>query len=216
MSCPAPKLLPHDALVATSDVDKAEWNYHPFLGKFQRLRFRMILSLLPPRRFHRLLEIGYGSGVFLPELARHCDELYAIDKHTKAAEVARSLKDHQVQAQLFSGSALHLPYESGMFDCVVAVSCLEYMDPFERAAAEIRRVLKHDGCLVFVTPGNSAFVDFGHYVLTGHRASDHYGKRRDYLVSTLLKTFLVQQAITTPHVLRRLFTFYRGLRMTPR
>lgn len=76
-----------------------------------------------------LTRIGYGSGVFLPELAQHCDELHAIDQHAKTAEVACSLRDHQIEAQLRSGSALDLPYESEMFDCIVAVSCLEYMDP---------------------------------------------------------------------------------------
>lgn len=216
MKGPVPKLLRQNSLVTTSDVDKAEWNFQPFLGILHRIRFQLILSLLPQKRFHRLLEIGYGSGVFLPELAQHCEDLYAIDKHAKTVEVARALKDNQVEAQLMSGSALNLPYESEMFDCIVAVSCLEYMDPFERAAEEIRRVLKKEGCLVFVTPGNSRLVDFGHYVLTGYRASEHYGRRRDYLVPTLLQTFVMQEAVTAPNFTRHLLTFYRGFRFSPR
>jgi SAM-dependent methyltransferase len=154
--------------------------------------------------------------VFLPELAQHCDELYAIDQHAKTAEVALSLKENHVAAQLASGSALNLPYGSDMFDCIVAVSCLEYMDPFERAAGEMRRILKSDGCLVFVTPGYSALIDFGHYLLTGCRAAEHYGKRREHLVPTLLKTFVVEAALTMPHGIPRSLTFYRGFRLSPR
>ena len=87
----SPTLLPPSALVKTSDVDKAEWNFRPLLGIIQRLRFRMILSLLPKRRIGRLLEIGYGSGVFLPELSRRCDNLYGIDPHQCAAgEIGRA------------------------------------------------------------------------------------------------------------------------------
>lgn len=215
MRGPVPKLLPKKALVSTSDVDKAEWNFQPLLGPLHRLRWQLVLSLLPQRRFHRLLEIGYGSGVFLPELAQHCDELHAIDQHAKTAEVARSLRDHQIEAQLRSGSALDLPYESEMFDCIVAVSCLEYMDPFERAAHEIRRVLRRGGCLVFVTPGNSAVIDYGHYVLTGYRASEHYGNRRDHLMPTLLKTFVSEEELRAPRFLPRFFSFYRGFRLRP-
>ena len=212
----APKLLPRTSLVKTSEVDKAEWNFTPLFGIFQRLRFRMILSLLPKRRFHRLLEIGYGSGVFLPELARHCDELYAIDKHAKNTDVARSLEPHQIQAQLFSGSALELPFGNQMFDCIVAVSCLEYIDPLDRAAQEIARVLKTDGCLIFVTPGNSPVLDFGLYLLTGCRANEQYGKRRDFLVPTLMRTFVVQHELTAPQIGRRLLTLYRAMRLCPR
>lgn len=212
----APTLLPESALVKTSDVDKAEWNFHPLLGMIQRHRFKLILSLLPKRRVGRLLEIGYGSGVFLPELARRCDELYGIDTHRSAATVRRNLNRHQVDAKLFCGSGLALPFENQSFDCIVAVSCLEYMDPFERAAEEITRVMKPDGTLVFVTPGNSPVLDLGHYLLTGCRAREHYGRRRDSLVPTLLKSLMVQEEVTAPRIGSSLVTLYRAMRVGPR
>ncbi len=211
-----PTLLPQSALVKTSDVDKAEWNFHPLLGLIQRLRFKLILSLLPNRRIGRLLEIGYGSGVFLPELAKRCDELYGIDTHQAAASVSRNLSRHRVAAKLSCGSAVALPFEDRSFDCVVAVSCLEYVDPFEQAAAEITRVLKPDGVLVFVTPGNSPILDLGHYLLTGCRAQEHYGRRRDALVPTLLNALTVQSDITAPRIGSSLFTLYRAMRVSPR
>jgi len=208
-----PTLLPLGALVKTSDVDKAEWNFRPLLGIIQRLRFQLILSLLPNRRIGRLLEIGYGSGVFLPELAKRCDELYGIDPHQQAAGVARSLKSNQVNAKVFSGSALALPFKDESFDCIVAVSCLEYMEPFSQAAAEIRRVMRRDGSLVFVTPGNSPVLDFVHYVMTGCRAQEHYGQRRTSLIPTLLKTFVIQREIRTPQICSNVITLYRAMRV---
>src|SRR5256885_8746113 len=84
-------LLPAEVLVKTGPVDHADWNYRPLLGAIQRSRFRLLLDLLDAERFGRLLEIGYGSGVFLPELARHSRELYGIDIHEKSDHVAESL-----------------------------------------------------------------------------------------------------------------------------
>lgn len=212
----SPTLLPPSALVKTSDVDKAEWNFRPLLGIIQRLRFRMILSLLPKRRIGRLLEIGYGSGVFLPELSRRCDNLYGIDPHQCAAGVAHHLRTHRVDAKLFSGSALALPFQDESFDCIVAVSCLEYMEPFSQAATEIRRVMKRDGSLVFVTPGNSPLLDFAHYVLTGCRAQEHYGQRRTSLIPTLLQIFAVQQELRAPRIGSSVVTLYRAMRVGAR
>ncbi len=219
MTSPAtqiPTLLPQSALVKTSDVDKAEWNFHPLLGIIQRLRFKLILSLLPDRRMGHLLEIGYGSGVFLPELGKRCDSLYGADTHMRGATVSRNLDRHQVVAKLFCGSALALPFGDRSMDCVVAVSCLEYMDPFEKAVGEIARVLKPDGVLVFVTPGNSPILDLGHFLLTGCRASEHYGGRRDSLIPTLQKVFAMEKEVTAPHIGRSILTLYRAMRMTPR
>lgn len=208
-----PTLLPPSALVKTSDVDKAEWNFRPLLGMIQRLRFQLIFSLLPKRPIGRLLEVGYGSGVFLPALSKRCDELYGIDPHQRAAGVAHHLRSHQVEARLFSGSALALPFHDESFDCIVAVSCLEYMEPFNQAAMEIRRVMRRDGSLVFVTPGNSPLLDCAHYLMTGCRAQEHYGQRRTSLIPTLLETFTVQQEMRVPVIGSSLVTLYRAMRV---
>jgi tRNA G46 methylase TrmB len=63
-------LLPPSALLRTGPVDHADWNYRPLIGTVQRIRFRLVCRLLGNGRFDRLLEIGYGSGVFMPELAK--------------------------------------------------------------------------------------------------------------------------------------------------
>src|SRR3978361_950468 len=102
------KLLPRNALVKTGDVDHAEWNFRPILGQIQRIRFRLIRKLLKGRHWGRLLEVGYGSGVFMPGLARYCDELFGIDPHPHPEAVADVLSKHGVKAQLVSGSAVKM------------------------------------------------------------------------------------------------------------
>ena len=37
--------------------------------------------MLGNKIYAHLLETGTGSGIFLPELARHCEKLYAFDIH---------------------------------------------------------------------------------------------------------------------------------------
>src|SRR5579859_4421348 len=99
------QLLPLESLVRTGPVDHADWNYRPLLGFLQRARFHLALKLLAGASYRRLLEIGYGSGVFMPELSRRCDELYGIDVHQKHEQVTVSLSQNGVMARLFSGSA---------------------------------------------------------------------------------------------------------------
>src|SRR4051794_37118264 len=68
------RLLPYRSLLKTGPVDHADWNYRPLLGWIMGRRFALFRKLLPAGKAGALLEIGYGSGVFMPELARHCNE----------------------------------------------------------------------------------------------------------------------------------------------
>lgn len=206
-------LLPREALIATGPVDHADWNYRPVLGWIQRLRFGLVSRLLPRQKVGRLLEIGYGSGVFMPELARRCEELHGIDIHPRAAKVETCLREHGVAARLVSGSAESLPYENGMFDAAVAVSCLEFVPDAVKGAAEIRRVLKPGGCLVFVTPGKSPVVDWGLKVLTGESAQQDYGERRERLMPAMLEQFVIEDRRVFPPVVSGVVCLYSAFRM---
>lgn len=130
------RLLPQDSLIKTGEVDHADWNFRGVLGWMQRLRFKMVNSMLPPGRTHRLLEVGYGSGIFMPELSVHCEELYGIDIHDKPAQGTEILSRYQIAAKLYSGSAERLPFTDGHFGGIVAVSCLEFIENIDAAARE--------------------------------------------------------------------------------
>jgi ubiquinone/menaquinone biosynthesis C-methylase UbiE len=192
------QLLPPSALLKTGEVDHADWNYRPMLGAISRTRFRLVVKLLGAERAKRLLEIGYGSGVFMPELSRHCEELYGIDIHDMQQRVTASLAEFNINAKLFSGSAATMPFEEKFFDVVVAVSALEFVADLDAACVEIKRVLKPGGSFIVVTPGHSPLVDFGLKVLTGKSAKNDFGDRRQGLIPTLLNHFSVQQELTVP------------------
>jgi len=82
--------LPDQTLMqTTSGVDYYHWNYKFPIKYIQRFRFNAMLRLMDGKNFPALLEIGTGSGIFLPELSKHCQRLSAIDIHDKMEAVRR-------------------------------------------------------------------------------------------------------------------------------
>src|SRR5262249_9737323 len=112
-------LLPLSDLVKTGVVDHADWNYKLILRQIQPLRFKLIRKLLKGRKINRLLEVGYGSGIFMPELDKHCEDLYGIDIHPHTKEVCDVLARHNVWPHLATGSAEEMPYAENTFDAIV-------------------------------------------------------------------------------------------------
>jgi SAM-dependent methyltransferase len=192
------RLLPEQALLTTGAVDHANWNYRPILGRIQRLRFDLIRSMLRGAHAQRLLEIGYGSGVFLPELARHADQLYGIDPHPFTDDVAQVLAQHGVHAKLVRGTATQMPYESVFFQSVVAVSALEFIGDLTQACREIKRVLAPGGIFVIVTPGHSPLLDLGLRLVTGASARDDFQDRRAGILPCLYREFVVDRRADYP------------------
>ena len=208
------KLLPRSALVKTGDVDQADWNFRPVLGWIQRVRFRLVTALLPDAGGAlRLLELGYGSGVFLPELARHCTELWGVDVHRRNGEVMDILARFGVQARLLVAQAETLPFDSHTVDVVVAVSSLEFMRDLDAACREVRRVLRPTGSFVVVTPGRLALVDAGLKLLTGKSAQAEYGSRRERVLPTLKQYFRVERRLDFPPFGGSWLRFYDALRL---
>jgi ubiquinone/menaquinone biosynthesis C-methylase UbiE len=207
-----PRLLPQEDLVATNPVDHADWNYRPLLGSIQRWRFRLIMRLLEGLKIDGLLEIGYGSGVFIPELVRHCRSIAGIDPHPRHAEVMEVLKRHGIQSDLRSASAESIPFADASFDCIVSVSALEYIPDIEIGCREMLRVLKPGGYLIAVTPGFSPLVDFGLRIMTGEQASQ-YGDRRARLLPSLHRNFTLDRRLQIPPFGGRYLRLYSALRM---
>lgn len=207
-------LLPTDALVKTGDVDHANWNHKPLLGAISRARFHLIKELLGVRLGERLLEIGYGSGVFMPELAKYADELYGIDVHNNQKEVADTLAKFSVKAELASGGAEEIPWADDFFDSVVVVSALEFVSDLEAVCREVGRVLKPAGSFFVVTPGHSPILDFGLKILTGKSAKEDFADRREIILPTLHKYFDVKRELAFPRYGSSIIKLYTALELT--
>jgi len=207
-------LLPREALLKTGDVDHAAWNYDGLLGYVSRQRFALVRSLLPKRRARKLLEVGYGSGVFLPELAQHADALYGADIHERPAEVTAVLAKAGVRAELVTAPAEALPFPDETFDVVVAVSTFEFVVDARRAINELGRVLTPEGRIIVVTPGQSKLLDIALRVFTGESAEKDFGDRRKLVVPTLTSEMRHERSAYFPMPFP--LPVYRALRLAKR
>jgi len=141
-------------MAKTNKDDPVAYYYKLLTGWLYRKRLEIGMALLGNEHRHRILEIGYGSGVLLPILAASCDELYGVDVHKNTPAVGAMLAVEGVQANLAVGNVLHLDYPQGMFDAVISLSVLEHLMPGDltRALKEVRRVLRPGGVAVFGFP----------------------------------------------------------------
>jgi ubiquinone/menaquinone biosynthesis C-methylase UbiE len=98
----------------------------------------------------RTLEIGAGTGLNLRHYPDAVDELVLTEPvEAMSTRLHRRAKEDD-RARLVASSAESLPFEDGYFDTVVSTLVLCTVEDPERALAEIARVLKPGGQLLFI------------------------------------------------------------------
>lgn len=118
---------------------------------FQRLRREMLHSARG-----EVLEIGLGTGLNLPYYPTGVSRLRAVDPAPLLPDrvTARSAA-LPFPVEITHLSAERLPYDDGIFDCVVSTWTLcTIPDPLQ-ALREVRRVLKPAGRFLFLEHGRS-------------------------------------------------------------
>jgi Methylase involved in ubiquinone/menaquinone biosynthesis len=195
----------------TVSPEHARWYSNPVLSWISRHRFQLLAGVLPEAHSPKCLEIGYGGGILLPELHRRCDDLHGIDIHDRGTIVKAALDEIGVTATLSCASAEALPYPDDTFDMIVCLSSIEFVDDIQAAARELHRVLRRNGVLAGVTPRRSRAADLGLLGLTGKRAKQEFGDRREQVVPTLSRYFRADRVAVWP----AWPACYQGFRMRP-
>lgn len=136
----------------TGEEDPLVYYYLPIIGHFYRMRLWIPLNLMYALRFRNLLDVGYGCGIFYPELAKYADRLYGVDIHKDTDRVRNSLKKYNIQADLKTGDILDLPYDDEQFDGIICISVLEHIRDLRKAISELRRILTKDGTMILGFP----------------------------------------------------------------
>ncbi len=135
--------------------------YHkPLLRYFYLRRLKKAFEFIHESKFERVLDIGFGSGVFFPQLSTLSQELYGVDINPNIPEVKSMLELENISVALYKSSVLSLPFQDESFDCVVSISMLEHIHKLDIAVYEIWRVLKKGGCAVLGYPVQNKLTDF--------------------------------------------------------
>ena len=113
---------------------------------------RVINPLIHPG--DRVLDLGCGSGMFLPAIYKQTRDIHAVD--TSAALLGQA--EGLVSAYGLEGiagveaDAEKLPYGDAHFDTLVAVDVLHHFQRFNRCLKEMWRVVKPGGNLIILEP----------------------------------------------------------------
>jgi len=155
-----PLYIPKRAVVPKSEYnDPIDYYYRPITGKIYRDRLEVSIGLLGDERRDALLEVGYGSGLLLPELSRRARRLVGIDIHGQASDVYRMLEHEGVSAELHQCSLYEMPFAAGEFDALACFSVLEHMTDLDGALREFARVTRSGAVLALGFPVRNFITD---------------------------------------------------------
>lgn len=203
-------ILPEARLLTkTGEVDYFDWNYKFPIKYIQLYRFKRIQQLLGTKKYPVLLEIGTGSGIFLPELSRHCEKLVACDIHSNFGHIPELMKHYGIsQYEVGTQSIEKTTFPDKSFDAVVGVSVLEFVDNLQVAIDEIKRILKDDGVFITICPMKSRFLDFFVSLYSKKKPEEEFGESRKYVGTYLEENFVVEKKGYLIPVIGKIFPVY--------
>ena len=179
-------------LKTTGDVDYHHWNYKFPIKYIQKYRFKKIVRLLGNKKYGSLLEVGTGSGIFLPQLSKHCEHLYAFDVHDHFDHIDALCQQQGLRKyNLSTQSIVNTNFPDESFDAIVAVSVLEFVPDIPKAASEIKRILKKDGVFITICPMKSKILDFFLALYTRKSPKEESGDARQSVSKILEENFTI-------------------------
>lgn len=155
-----------------ADPDQKIYSIDSYFNSIRRTpyikRFKIVLKLMGNKKYDNFLDIGFGSGIFLPELSTHSKNLTAIDRHSHTEIVKKIIKSKNIQANLLKANVLNLPFPDNSFDGLLCLSVLEFVKDIPKAIKEIKRVAKPKAKIIIGAPVLNSLTDFC-YSLIGYK-----------------------------------------------
>lgn len=152
------KLLPRGSYRGVNTDDPIRFYYLPIFGRMYRRRVELCLGEC--RGGQRVLEVGFGSGLSFLNLHELYAEIHGLDLTADIEAVQAVFSAQDIPTHLRQGNVLAMPYADNEFDTILLISILEHLQPNEqvRAFAEIQRVLKPGGQVVYGVPVERPFM----------------------------------------------------------
>lgn len=144
-------------------------NNHAY-GMPQR-REEKILNCISKTQGKKILDIGCASGYLGKKLLANGAEVFGVDISSDEINKAKKVL---TEAKVVNLNNQNLPYESNIFDIVIASEIIEHLQNPLFVLNECVRVLKNDGIIIITTPN---FLYWGNRVqfLTGNFAYEKIG-----------------------------------------
>lgn len=176
--------------------------YYSFpFNQFYLKRFKIVLNLLGKNKCEKLLDIGFGSGIFLPSLSLRTKKLFGLDNHNYVPQVSNFLSDLKIEAEIKKGSVVALPYEDNQFDCVICLSVLEFVEDIDKAMSEIVRVAKSGAKIIIGAPVVSKFTDACYAILGKKGQNKIHQSNHKKIINSAKKYFSMEKVKIIPFFL---------------
>jgi ubiquinone/menaquinone biosynthesis C-methylase UbiE len=126
------------------------WFTTPTGALVRKYEAELILDLLRPGHGETVLDAGCGTGVFTLDILASGAHVIGLDISLPMLRRSRE-KAGGGPLQIVLGDMLHLPFSENVFDRVVSVTALEFIEDGQGAVRELFRVTKRGGCIVAAT-----------------------------------------------------------------
>lgn len=173
------KLLPYRQYRGVRREYSVIFYYLPIFA--QMYRHRVELCLAECKGGDSILEVGFGSGLTFLNLNGIYKKIYGLDLSCDVKQVEQVFAPLGIHPDLRNGNVLDMPYQDKQFDTVLLISILEHLKPEEldRAFAEIKRVLKPGGQVVYGVPVERPFM-VAMFTLLGYNIHKyHFSTEKD-------------------------------------
>lgn len=127
-----------------------QWFTTPIGNLVKKYEAELILDLLKPGPGEIILDVGCGTGVFTVDIL-------SFNSHVVGIDISLPMLMHAVQKtrgydfQAVLADISHLPFSESVFNKVISVTALEFIEDAKGALKELFRVTRRGGCIVVAT-----------------------------------------------------------------
>ncbi len=110
------------------------------------------LKRMATEEFESALEVGPGSGVYIPALCEYCKNVTVIDVEDSFLAHVRSFSNRYPNLKVLGDDITQSSLPSQSFDLILCSEVVEHIRDSQTAIKEMYRLLKPGGILILSTP----------------------------------------------------------------
>ncbi len=153
------------------------------VAHFQRWVGDTLLDKLPQKPFCSVLDLGTGTGYFLPSLAELSSRgrVFGLDLSAQMVEHA-ILNERLNRGFGVVGDADFLPFKEGAFDLVFSSLAIQWCSDFSALFREVKRVLSPGGVFAFTSLLDGTLEELGQAWAVADTCQhvNHFAQKREY------------------------------------